>query len=81
MVAISSEQVVGCALKYIGGFFDYRIYFVLWLDCKSVEDLALESPSWGYSSRWGVVDACKSSSVMSPVCIFSIVYDDAGMEK
>jgi len=46
-----------------------------------VEDLALECPSWGNGSRWGVVDACKSSSVMSSVCIFSVVYDDAGMEE
>ena len=54
MVAVPGEEVVGCALEDVGGFFDDGVYLVMGLDCKAVQDLAFECPSRGNCS-WGSV--------------------------
>lgn len=81
MVAVLGEQVVGCALEGVGGFFDYGVDFGGGGHGESVQDLALECSSWGYGAWWRVVDSGHASSVVASVCIFAVVDHDAGMEE
>lgn len=77
MVAVLGEKVVRGAEKLVGSSSKSCLNLLLGRKSESVEDLASECASGRFGLRFCPVHTSEAPLVMSTICVFLPVYDDA----